>query len=250
MLSRLIGNLAYGRALENQLTNGWLEHIRWAFIPAVILGALLVIGFGRLLITGYLVVGIYVVLYGVAIALYWSSVIDRFLVPMLPIAFACLVGGAVEIAQRTGRKWIYPWAALFAGWYLLSGFQIEKLAAAQERGSPFPTDLVKYPTNYDLQRLALWWKEHTSANELYACEQVNILRALTGRSGVQYPATNQPEVLEKQLRSMHARFLFVDLQSAQGRNLAALVSQSSRYQLLRQEAQAQLYELSDWRTDQ
>jgi hypothetical protein len=243
MLSRLVRNLAYGRALENALTNNVTQHISWAILLGIVSGVIGFIGLRRLFLNGLSALVIYMVLFAVAVALYWPSVVGRLLMPLLPFAFACVVAGVQDVAQRTAPQWVYAVAGVLASLYLLIGFRAEVFSARDQHRSPFPACVVKYPENYGLQRIALWWKHTSLEADVYACRQANIIEAITDRTGVHYEWTGQIAALENELRSKHARFLFLDFRFAADRRLAGLLEQNDRFRLIRQDDLAGLYEL-------
>jgi hypothetical protein len=246
LLARFVGNFAYGRALEDLLTNGLTRDIGWAILPGLVLAALFVVGFRRLFYNGKSAAGIYFIFFSVAVALYWPEVVVRLFVPLVPLMFAYLVAGVQEVAERTKFQWVYAPAALFLGLYLVTGFREDIPFVADSRGSPFPNQIVKYSTNYDLQRLALWWKDHALGSDIYACQHRILVGLLTGRVGVTYVDAGRPEALADGLRSVHARFLLLDLNSDSDRKLAHVAEQSDKFGLTREGGRARLYELADW----
>jgi len=251
LLSRLVANRGYCRVLENVLTNDLTADIAWAVIAGVALAGLFVLGFRRLSPDERWPIALYLTLYAIAIALYWPSVIIRFTLPILPLVFACIVGGVEEMARRPRLKWVYAPVLVFMGFYLVRGFQAEMAGAERERGSAFPNELAKYAENYDLQRVAVWWRDHSSRTDRFACRQPNIIGAITGRDGVHFEPTSQPDALEHDLQAKGARFLFLDLELApdQDRDLGNRLRDSDRFRILKQERQAELFELTHWPPD-
>lgn len=245
LFSRLAGNLTYGRAVEDLLSNGWTQHLAWAIIPGLIMVFLLVLGCYRLAARGQSAAVIYSVLFGIAVGLDWPTVIVRLMVPLLPVLFAFLVGGVAELGERIGSKWIFVPAALALGMYLVRGFREERAIAAEDRASPF-TSNVRYSGSDDMQRLALWWKDHAPESDLYACQHPNVIGIITGRRGVNTPSTQQPLALESAMRSRHARSLLLNMNSDAEQELARILEGSARFRLTRQEKKARLYELADW----
>jgi hypothetical protein len=251
IISRFAGNFAYGRALEDLLTNGLTQNIGWAILPGIFLATLIAVGFWRLSrngksTNGKSATGIYFILFSITVALYWPSVVVRLFVPLLPLMFAYLVAGVQEVAERRSLRWVYAVAALFVGLYLVTGFREDIPLVADERRSPFPNEHVKYAGYYDMQRLALWWKEHAAEGDIYACEHPNVIGIITGRAGVTSVVTSQPAALENSLRSTHARFLLLNLSSGSDQALALVAERSAKFRLTRQEGRARLYELADW----
>jgi len=251
LLSRLIGNRGYGRALENVLTNDLTAHVSYVVIPGLALAALFLLGFRRLSAKERWPIALYLAPYAIAIGLVWNSVLVRLLLPILPLVFACIVGGIEEVARRPRLKWVYAPALVFMGFYLVRGFQAEVAGAERERGSAFPNELVKYPENYDLQRVGLWWRDHSPRGDRFASRQPNIVGAITGRDGVYFEPTSQPDALEQDLQAKGARVLFLDFELApdQDRDLGNRLCQSERFRMLKQEGQAELLELTHWPPD-
>jgi hypothetical protein len=247
MVSRLFGNFAYGHALEDLLTNGLTQDLGWwAILPGIVLGALFTVGFWRLFRDGKSAAGIYFILFSITVALYWPSVVVRLFIPVLPLMFGCLVAGVQQVAEKRPFKWVYALAALVLGLYLTTGFREEIPMVADERRSPFPNEHVKYTGYYDTQAVALWWKAHAAEGDIYACEHPNVIGIITGRTGVAYVATGQPEAIENGLRSKHARFLLLNLSSGSDQALALVADRSAKFRLTKQEGRARLYELADW----
>jgi hypothetical protein len=247
MISRLVANLSYFRALEDLLTNDATYNSRWAILPGLVLAALFLIGCRRLFLSGRSALLIYMILFGITVSLAWPDVVPRYLIPVLPIVFACVVAGIQAIAQKTNLRIVYAIASYFLLGFLVSGFRTEISSVAQERGSPFPNEIVKYPGNYDLQRIALWWKQNTPTTELAAYRQPNVLRVITGRPAVRCPVTSDPTILENYLHLEHTRFLFLDLTSDRNRRLADILEheQNEHFHLINRQPKAQLYELAE-----
>ena len=246
MLSRLVVNLGYGRAFEDLLTNGLTQQIGWPILPGLVLGTLIAVGFWRLFRAGKSAAGIYFILFPIVVALYWPEVVIRLMMPLLPLAFAYLVAGVQEIAERWNHKSVYVFALLFLGICLAVGFRGDLPIIAEDRTAPIPYHFVKYVGNEDIEQLALWWKAHSAESDTYACQHPNIIGIITGRSGVTYGAGGELDAVEGRLRAKHARFLFLNLNSDSDRQLALVVGQSAKFRLTRQQGRALLYELADF----
>jgi hypothetical protein len=244
---RFVDNLAYGRTLEAVMTNGWTEGT-WTVLPGLLLTAVLVVGLLRLARgpqswRGISIAGIYFLVYWVAVGLVPPPPMIRYLLPLLPFVFACLVAGLQDLVQRKYFRWTAAPAALFLSYYLLTGFLRDGTRIVDERHLPLPGQPIKYVDHYDVESLALWWKDHATQEGL-ACQHANVIRAITGRGEVVY-ATDQPGYVESEMRSQRARFLLLSLDSEWDRKTARMADQNARFHLVKQEGQARLYELED-----
>jgi hypothetical protein len=247
LLIRFLNNLAYGRALVELMTNGWSQ-VMWVVLPGLLLAAVLLVGVMRLsrgpsAWRGMTIVGIYFLLYWLAIGLAASPPLIRYLLPLLPFLFACLIAGIQDLTHRKYFQWTAPAAAVLLGYYLITGFLVDAIRIVEARHPPFPYEAVKYVKHYDLQSLALWWRDHAPPGDL-ACEHANIIGILTGRKGVVY-APARPEAVESEMRKIHARFLLLSLDGDWDRKTAQIAEQSGVFHLAKQQGRARLYELAD-----
>jgi hypothetical protein len=111
-----------------------------------------------------------------------------------------------------------------------------------ERTTPFPGERVKFEENYDLQKIALWWSQHSSTDDKFAGDHPGLIQLMTGRAGVFYPESNQPDVLENGLARDQASYVFVDLSSERDHAwVLSAIEKSGHFQLLRGEPRARLY---------
>jgi hypothetical protein len=252
LLARLWDNLAYGRAIENLLTNQWTRDVNWAIWPGIALAALIALGFRRLsinressegkMIQGHSAAGIYCILYLFAVALSGPEVVARYMVPLLPFLIAYLVAGVQSVAESGGR-WLYIPAASYLALYLTAGYHNDMQIVAEDLARRIPGQLVVYPGGEDIHRLALWWKEHAGENEIYACQHPNVINVITGRDGVAYENTSQPGGLERSMEAKHARFLLLTMDSGGDRAAARVAGSDAHFHLVREQGKARLYEL-------
>ncbi len=254
MLARLVDNLAYGRAIEDVLTNGLTQPMHSAVVPGILLGSLMAVGFWRLSLNGKLAnslnaMGLYVILFSLTVALYWQTVAVRLFTPLIPFLYALLVSGAQGVAGRATFKWVYAAATPFLAWYLVTGYRGDRLVIADDRVSPFPSELARYPEHEDLQRLAVWWKAHSADDDVCAGQHASIIGVMTGRRGANYMATRDPAALENGMRLQHAGCLLLTMESGLDSEMAGVADRSRNFHLIRKEGQARLYEL-DGRDDQ
>ena len=252
LLARPWDNLAYGRDIENLLTNQWTRDANWAIWPGIALAVLIALGFRRLslnressegkMIQGHSAVGIYCILYLFAVALSFPEVVARYMVPLLPFLSAYLVAGVQSVAEFGGR-WLYVPAASLLALYLTAGYHNDLQIVADDLARRIPGQLVVYPGGEDIHRLALWWKEHAGENEIYACQHPNVINVITGRHGVHYGNTTQPDGLERSLEAKHARFLLLTMNSSRDRAAARVAESDAHFHLVREQGEARLYEL-------
>lgn len=241
-LSRFLGNLRHFNLLENLLTNSFAANAN--LIVKVTIGILLAvvccIGFFALWKWNN-AVAIYCILLSLIVAAYHPWIEVRWLLPLLPLLFACLWLGVRSIAERTGN-WAYVAFAIFAVVYLVAGARFELARIPLERATPFPGERVKLEENYDLQKIAIWWRQHSSAGDKFAADHEGLLQVLTGRAGAHSAESNEPGVLEKALARDRASYVFVDMSSDRDNAWAlAAIEKSSHFQLLADEPHARLY---------
>jgi hypothetical protein len=174
-------------------------------------------------------------------AAYHSWIEGRWLLPLLPFLLACLFLGVRSIATRTGNP-AYLAFALFAALYLFAGLRFELDRIPLERTTPFPGERVKFEENYDLQKIALWWTQHSSPDGKFASHHLGLAQVMTGRIGVNYPESDQLDVLESELTRQQAFDVFVDMNAARDNEGAlSAMEKSAHFQLLLSEPQARLY---------
>lgn len=248
LLVRLWDNRAYFRAIEDLLTNQLSRDVAWAVWPGIVLGVLIAIGFARLSLNrapaGQSVTGIYCILFSLAVALYWPEVVIRLMVPILPVLMAYLVAGVQVLADRRWRSWLYVPAAGCLAIYLVAAYRNDLDVMAVDRAARAPGLLVSYPGNEDVERLAIWWKEHSAENEIYACQHPNVINVITGRDGVHYENPNRAGDLERAMQTRHARYLLLDLTSAADRAADQQAGSNGQFHLMREQGKARLYELA------
>jgi hypothetical protein len=241
MLRRLAGNLKDYQVFQALLTNEFTKKA-W---PLVVLGPLMLLGLWRAAARGQSVLVIYFLLYLGIVEVYYPWIESRWLLPVLPLLFAFLVAGVQAFAETVSPKWLYPAFTLFAIFFLHKGFHEAAAAVPDERGSPFTNQAVKYPDNYDLQRLALWWKDHATREEKYACLHPLLVGVITGTVGAEYPFTTDPDELERELRRQKVHYVLMDLNSRMDREiLLVAIEKSGRFRLVKSEATARLYEFA------
>jgi hypothetical protein len=236
LIHRFLLNLRHFHLLENFLTNGLTGNVVIGILLAVICG----IGF-RELCKLNTAAAIYCILLSLIVAVYHPWIEERWLLPLLPFLFACLFLGVRSIAARTGNS-AYLAFALFAALYVFTGLRFELARIPLERASPFPGERVKFAENYDLQKIALWWRQHSSPDDKFACDHLALSQIMTGRTGVRYPESDQSDVLENELTRDQAFYVFVDLSSA--RDIVWVlpaIEKSAHFQLLLGEPRARLY---------
>jgi hypothetical protein len=241
-VSRLLLNLRHFNLLENLLTNGLAANANLVVRVAIgiLLAAISVVGFVALW-KWNVAVAIYCILLSLIVAAYHPWIEVRWLLPLLPLLFACLWLGVRSIAERSGN-WAYLPFAIFAMVYLVAGARFELGRIPLERATPFPGERVKLEENYDLQKIAIWWRQHSSPDDKFAADHQGLLQVVTGRVGVHAAENNYPNVLEQGLRRNGASVVFVDLNSDRD-NAWALpaIEKSPHFQLLADEPHAQLY---------
>jgi hypothetical protein len=249
-LNRFLGNLRHFNLLENLLTNGLTANAN--LIAKVAIGILLAVicGIGFLALwKRNTAAAIYCILLSLIVAAYHPWIEVRWLLPLLPLLFACLWLGVRSIADRIGNwavnwagNWAYVAFAIFAVVYLAAGARFELARIPWERATPFPGERVKLEENYDLQKIAIWWRQHSSPDDKFAADHQGLLQVVTGRTGAHSVESNDPDVLEKELVRERAWYVFVDLSSDRDTAWALpAIEKSADFQLLADEPHARLY---------
>jgi hypothetical protein len=242
---RLWDNLAYGRALEDLLTNQLTRDARWPNLPGIVLGVLIAIGLLRLARhRSQSAAAIYSIVFALAVGLYWPEIVIRLMTPLLPFLMAYLVAGSQAVAERSRGGWLYLPAAGCLALYLLAGYRNDQYVMREDRALRAPGLLVTYPGNQDLARLAVWWKEQARESDVYACLHPNVVNVITGRAGVLYENNGQSGGLERSMQARGARFLLLDLNGGADRAADRQASSSGQFLLLRESGSARLYALA------
>jgi hypothetical protein len=254
LLVRLWHNLAYGRAIEEVLTNRWTKDASWAVLPGIVVGFLIAIGFWRLSVNresaagntvrGHSAIGIYCVLFSLTVALYWPEVVVRLMMPLAPFLMAYVVAGVQAIAERSWGRWMYAPAGFCLALYLAAGYRNDLQVVSDDRAARIPGQFVIYPGNEDMQRLAAWWKEHAGENERYACQHPNVINIITGRDGVGYEDAGESGRIRRSMEERHVRYLLLAMNSDADRAAAQSIEQDGHFRLAREQGIARLYELA------
>lgn len=233
---RFLTNVRHLDALQEMVTNGYTANL----LAGVLLAAICLIGLRELCTTNS-AAGIYCILLTLIVTVYHPWIEDRWLLPLLPFLFACLLLGVGWIAARTHNS-VYLGLVLFVALYLSTGWKQERAAVPRERSTPFPGERVKFPDNFDLQTTALWWKQHSSAEDKFASVHPAMGQVMTGRRGVLYSQYDALDVTERKLAQDRAFYVFVDTTSPIDAKWAfSTLEASPRFQLLHSEPHARLY---------
>jgi hypothetical protein len=174
----------------------------------------------------------------------------RFLVPVIPFVFQYAFDGARHLAGSLPRSWapaLRIAGALYVVCFLGMGVPEIARGVRDAHSSPFGSYPLKRPGNYDLQRIALWVREHSRPQDRYASAQRDMLDVLTERRGFDIVPgrTLRPDAFLPWLDERQVRYLFVDHTLPEVRDpvLAVIRSQPGRFREVLLLPQASLYEV-------
>jgi len=117
----------------------------------------------------------------------------------------------------------------------------------EAHSSPFGSYPIRRPDNYDVERIALWVRDHSQPNDRYASPQSDMFDVLTERSGadILLERTRPPEAFVAWLDGEHVRYVFVDhlIPRIEEPVLAAIRAYPLRFRPLLELPRASLYEM-------
>lgn len=247
--------LGIGRMLENTWTpsSAALD----VLLPA---GLLLVLfaGLYQALRRRVTVVGLYVVLYlGVIIVhgLVSGDFSLRFLVPILPFLFYYGLEGARALVTFTARRIpragsarvLTTLGALYAMFFVGVGTRPLLAGVRAAHTSPFGTYLIKRPSNFDAQRLAMWVRDHAGRDDVFASWQRDMFEVLAERRGdaLTPGLLTAADSFVGWLHAQHVRYLLVDHRSGDVADslMSAIRSHPESFRLVSALHDASLYEV-------
>jgi hypothetical protein len=219
LLQRVHENRALLRVPGNVLLNSWSSGEK-----AVDLGlhaaAWLTVGYGvfvslRRRVT---VDGAYLLLYlGVVVVhlLVGGDGDPRFLVPVVPLVFACAIEGARSLGASAGPRFgmaLGTIGAVYLALYVGGGLAGAIRGVREAHSSPFGAYPIKRPSNYDAERVALRLKAVSRPGERYAAGMRDMFDVISERQGEDLvPARTSPAAeFVSWLDRQEVRYLLVD----------------------------------------
>jgi hypothetical protein len=106
--------------------------------------------------------------------------------------------------------------------------------------APYP---IKYGSNYDIQRLALWFSDWAEPDESYLCVHHRVLERFTRQKSSTIPFSADPKRLVERLRETGSQFIFANLKEDVVKRylLPAIAARSDQFEVVREEPFAILY---------
>lgn len=144
----------------------------------------------------------------------------RFFVPVMPLllfyAVDAVRGGVASLDVTTPRpalgRLVTAAVCLVTVPYLVRGFEVVSGGRAEAHSSPFGAYRIKRSVNYDLQRVALWVRDNTPRQAVFASWQRDMIEVISERRGVPLSPRDAdlPDALLGKLRNEGVSFLVVD----------------------------------------
>jgi hypothetical protein len=254
LVKRFCTNLAdfssIGAILTNNMGTGFFHRQPFAqltslLVTGVIFGVGLYVSASRRLS----ILPVYSVLYIAAVELYHPEIELRWLLPVLPFLFYYILEGLECLWAKlpSACSSLCRWAAvIYAACYLGYGVNHMVTRFPAEHQSPFGSFPIKYPANYDEQRLAMWMREHVPQESVYVCQHPLIMDLLTQRTGFAFPLSRDPNQLLDLLSEKKAKYLLISTTNigVQQFLLPVIARQPRKFHLIRQEQTASLYEVA------
>jgi hypothetical protein len=244
--------LAIGDVLTNDIFLG--QAATPAYLGLLARGlalALFCLGLLRSLGRRSTVTDLYCAIYLLVIGVYYTYIDLRFFVPIAPLMFYYALVGGQAVAERAGHRlrpvgqWI-AWAALlvYVVCFLRAGVAEMRRAIPREHSSPFGDYPIKYPQNYDLQRLAMWLRDNSAPDEAYVTQHVDMTGYFTERPGYYFPFSSDPARLLDLLTSKRVRYVLADKTKLEVQKflLPAIQAYPEKFRLVQDEEKASLYE--------
>ena len=252
LVKRLFTNLSeyseIGAILTNDMAASFFRQYRVAQLMFLsLLGLIFGTGLYISMTKNPSVSAIYSVLYIASVELYHPEVELRWFLPVLPFLFYYIVRGLECVLTKLGSvlgSLCRSATVVYALCYLGYGFIYMLTALSEEHRSPFGSFPIKYPYNYDEQRLALWMRDYGSARAVYVCQHPAIMDLITERKGYTFPFSSDPKLLLELLRDKKIRYVLVDKTkpTVQEFLLPVITQYPTAFDLVKEERKASLYE--------
>jgi len=178
---------------------------------------------------------------------------DRYFVPLLPFLFYYAYVAVIFIACGAGRlggsragALIAAGALFYCAGYLTFGFREMVRRIPLEHRSPFGAYPIKYEFNYDVERLALWLKEHSQPNETYMSQHELLLTLIAQRKGYEVPLTPNSQPVLDMLADKRIQYVLVDKKKPEQQKylLPVILAHPEKFNLIGEEKQASLYRVN------
>jgi hypothetical protein len=253
LLRKFYHNLDDYGAIGDILTDG-IFPARWTFIRLLARGmalGLFFLGLAYSMRRRITVTSIYCAIYLLVCGAYFTYIDVRFFVPIMPLLFHYeLVGGHAILAQaRLRLRGLAPTIArvglaVYVACFVCTGTARMLRAVPGEHSSPFGACPIKYVQNYDLQRLALWLRDNSAADETYVCQHADLVGYITEREGYNFPFSADPDKVVDALEGKQVTYVLADKKKEMVQQflLPAIKAYPDRFTLIQEEEDASLYE--------
>lgn len=224
LISRMRDNLpmlpATGALLMQQLSTGRprLDFLFQVAGTLTFVGGLVIALRRRLSVTP-LYVALYVAIVAVHMVVGGYDEL-RFLVPVAPFVFFYVIEAARHLVgyvksrgtRASFAKTLLAVGAVYAIAFTGLGIAHATAGVREAHQSPLGDYLIKRPSNYDAERLALWLKTHLGPDERYATAQRDMIDVITERHGYDIvPGQTTPrDAFVAWLRRERVRYVLVD----------------------------------------
>jgi hypothetical protein len=256
LLYRMYRNLDDFGALGGILINGTLsrfgaERSYFELSARVASLAFLCLGLGLSIARRLAPTDVYCAVYLLTIAAYEPGIDVRKLVPLVPLLFYYALVGTRFIAQQASRSvgstaaaMVYVALLAYTACFLRIGVGGMVREIPLEHTSPFGTYPIKYPQNYDVQRLALWLRENSDPSDKYLAQHVDMMAYFTEREGHYLPFSADPHILLNLLDTKDIKYVLADKKKPMVRQymLPVVRAHPELFSLILEEEQAALYE--------
>lgn len=234
------------------LTNGIFKNIvliyRFLYLSALSLFSL---GLTVSVIKRLTAVNIYIVTYLFFMALSPGINVIRYSMPILPFLFYFMLVGLEYIIEKVrilARPIMIKAVYLVIGVYIFcylgyaAIFMVKNIPA--EHHSPFGAYPVKYSSNYDIQRLAMWLKDNSDPGDACISRYPRIINIFAKRKIYYFPFSRDPGKLFKLIKEEQIKYVLVDKTDEKVRAflLQAIKDYPGRFKLVKDETSASLYE--------
>ena len=243
-----------GAILSNDgLANGPMTHFYLRLVVWALLCLLFSLGLALALRRKLAITELYTIVFLLIIGLYHPYFEIRWLLPIIPFLFYYTVVGLEFMAEQVRvrgspavHKLVYACFGTCVVCYFALGTAYMLRAIPEEHISPFGAYPIKYTFNYDVQRLAMWLRDHSVPGEHYLCQQPNITGFFTDRAGYSFPLTRDPSELLKLLTGQQIKYVLVDKKKGfvQEFLLPTIGAYPDHFHLIQDAEEASLYEFA------
>ena len=259
LFSRVGENRGALPAVGALLMNSWRSPSDWLNVLLPVGGTILFLaGLFQSLRRRVTVSAIYVLIYvGVVTAhsVVGGFIDQRYLVSVLPLLIHFSLEAArgliswvsLRLPRFDAARATLVLGTVYVALYTAVAIEPIRQGVADAHSSPFGAYPIKRPSNFDLQRVAMWMAEHAGPDDTFASWQRDMIEVLAERRGyaLSDKLVTPADSLTGWLEAQHIRFLVVDHRSgSRGDSLVAAVRRHpGAFQLVTALRNASLYEV-------